>query len=725
MDLVLQLHVVNAGLRLELAGLDAEAALDVVRGLGLQPEIAGNGNEVRVESRARSDTLIDVRRAERACRTGKYREYVGEAMLDADMQRVLRFVAVEWKRPGTEDEWRRAVEAITGAEADVLGTGSVGEVRRRQQANGLLPVTGERLLRQVVDVPRGKAPERASVLMERGIVIVDAGKDCRRNPEDRVPDAQSRRDRPCLEVGVVEGRRKARQWRRKRYRAEESALRVLLPHAAVDDQVDTFDDRLGEARGGAGALLVAVVEGRGSAPAIGDQFVDADRGVDNSATRQAELLVVAGHRQERLEVGRGVIEVADAVLLVEGVVLAIAVRFDGVAVERGRPRTVVRRGGNVGQTLVEGADAGLAANRHRRAADPALGDDVDHAADGIVAIEHRAAVAARDLDALDRVERDGRQIDLRHVDVVQPAAVDQDQGVGGGEGAEAAQVDGGLRAIHGTSEQRGELHARRLCQYVGQVVRRRVCDLFCRDYRGGSADNAIELAHTRAGAAAVAGARTVRRPGAGAARGRPRSHRPRRAAALVECRPCARLVLVGRRGDLDRRQFVGGHILRMRCAGIEGKKRGGEKDRATPGGGGGGRHGSDLGMTSVARHSERRPTIAKSFGKANVCTPRPTSSRVTTADGRSPGSRVVTLRRLPRTEISQWHMTKDSPHTVAGAATASGKSPSPHSLLIPKSGNRHIHLRLRRNRSQCHLSSGKRRYALCSRRLVPGRNHCE
>src|SRR6476620_5452673 len=39
------------------------------------------------------------------------------------------------------------------------------------------------------------------------------------------------------------------------------------------------------------------------------------------------------------------------------------------------------------------------------------------------------------------------------------------------------------------------------------------------------------------------------------------------------------------------------------------------------------------------------------LSEANVCTPRPTSSRVTTADGRSPGLRVVTLRRLPRTEI--------------------------------------------------------------------------
>src|SRR5437762_2592326 len=31
-------------------------------------------------------------------------------------------------------------------------------------------------------------------------------------------------------------------------------------------------------------------------------------------------------------------------------------------------------------------------------------------------------------------------------------------------------------------------------------------------------------------------------------------------------------------------------------------------------------------------------------------------------------------------------MTKDSPHTVAGAAAALGKVPAPHSLLIPKQG---------------------------------------
>src|SRR6266851_3370030 len=60
--------------------------------------------------------------------------------------------------------------------------------------------------------------------------------------------------------------------------------------------------------------------------------------------------------------------------------------------------------------------------------------------------------------------------------------------------------------------------------------------------------------------------------------------------------------------------------------------------------------------------------------------------------GRSPGSRVVTFR--PAFPVSQWlRRTKDSPLTVAGAATAAAR-PSradPCSLLPPRSdpGNQH------------------------------------
>ena len=234
-------------------------------------------------------------------------------------------------------------------------------------------------------------------------------------------------------------------------------------------------------------------------------------------------------------------------------------------------------------------------------------------------------------------------------------------------------------------------------------------DVFRGDDGGGRTDNAVELAHAGAAAAgACPGTRAggIGRAGAGA-RGRGGPHRARRGAALVVGRPGAGLVWVGRRADIDRRKFGRCNVLCVRECYVEGENSGGEKNRAMPHGGcGGGRHGSDLGMTSVARHSEPGPTIApRSVGEANVCTPRPTSSRVTTADGRSPGSRVVTLHRLPRTEISQWHMTKDSPLTVAGAATALGISPRTAFPFDPQTGNRHVHLGLRRKGSQ---SAGRR-----------------
>src|SRR5262249_6175223 len=40
---------------------------------------------------------------------------------------------------------------------------------------------------------------------------------------------------------------------------------------------------------------------------------------------------------------------------------------------------------------------------------------------------------------------------------------------------------------------------------------------------------------------------------------------------------------------------------------------------------------------------------------AHIGAPRPTCSRVTTADGRSPGLRIAILRRLPGKACSQWH----------------------------------------------------------------------
>ena len=182
MDLVLEVHVVDARLHLERAGLDAEAAFDVVRGLGLQLEVPGRGVKNGIESRSGRHAFIDIRRAERACGAAEHREYVVEAMLEAEMQRVLRFVAVERGGLSAAIEEHRAtgrvgVVAIPGTQAGVLNPGAIGEIGRRQQADGVLPVAGQRLLRQIVDVDRRNAFERPAVLVERRIVIIDAGQD--------------------------------------------------------------------------------------------------------------------------------------------------------------------------------------------------------------------------------------------------------------------------------------------------------------------------------------------------------------------------------------------------------------------------------------------------------------------------------------------------------------------------------------------------------------------
>ena len=72
------------------------------------------------------------------------------------------------------------------------------------------------------------------------------------------------------------------------------------------------------------------------------------------------------------------------------------------------------------------------------------------------------------------------------------SAVDEDQRVGGREGAEAAEIDAGLRAVD-AAEQARELHARHLRDDLLQRLRGRMRDLFGGDDGRGCADDAGEL----------------------------------------------------------------------------------------------------------------------------------------------------------------------------------------------------------------------------------------
>ncbi len=278
-------------------------------------------------------------------------------------------------------------------------------------------------------------------------------------------------------------------------------------------RLDAVDQGLGEAGRRAEALLVGVVERRAGAAPVSPELVEADGGIDGAAARQPQFLIVAGDGEKRSQTGRGVIEIADGVLLGIAIVVAIAVGPDRIAVERGRPGAGIERGRDVAELGVERAETGLDARGHRRTTDAIFGDDVDHAADRVVAVEHRAGIAARDLDPLDGIERDGGEIHLRHVDVVQPPAVDQHQRVGGGKGAEAAQVHAGLGADLAAIERR-DLGARRLRRDdLRQCLRRRMRDIGGRDHGRGSADDAAIAGDSlRAGRArALACRRDIRR----------------------------------------------------------------------------------------------------------------------------------------------------------------------------------------------------------------------
>jgi hypothetical protein len=94
MDLVFEVHVVDARLHLEAAALDAEAASMSCEVWVFSAKSPGSGEE-GIEGRPGRNAFIHGRSTERACGAPKYREDAVEAMLEANVQRVLCLVAVQ------------------------------------------------------------------------------------------------------------------------------------------------------------------------------------------------------------------------------------------------------------------------------------------------------------------------------------------------------------------------------------------------------------------------------------------------------------------------------------------------------------------------------------------------------------------------------------------------------------------------------------------------------
>src|SRR5258707_7870175 len=127
-----------------------------------------------------------------------------------------------------------------------------------------------------------------------------------------------------------------------------------------------------------------MVERRLGACAVGDQFVESDGRIDEPAAGQSQLLIVAGYCQERREVGRGIVDVADGVALVECVVDPISVGLESVTIEGCRPWSCVGRGRDRRKALVERAGAAFGADRDRRSPDTGVWGSGDDAANPVV-----------------------------------------------------------------------------------------------------------------------------------------------------------------------------------------------------------------------------------------------------------------------------------------------------------------------------------------------------
>ena len=130
--------------------------------------------------------------------------------------------------------------------------------------------------------------------------------------------------------------------------------------------------------------------------------------------------------------------------------------------------------GDAGPLVVQAIASGDDADAEFRRAPALLGDDVDDAADGRIPVQD-AVCASHDLDPLDVVQGDLQPVDGPHVRVVQPPAVQHDQGLPEGVvPPDAAHVDVRLGAVAAVI---AELDAFQLFEHLHHRGRARLFDL--------------------------------------------------------------------------------------------------------------------------------------------------------------------------------------------------------------------------------------------------------
>jgi hypothetical protein len=200
------------------------------------------------------------------------------------------------------------------------------------------------------------------------------------------------------------------------------------------------------------------------------------------------MLLVGVDGGERGALIARVVEIGHSGLLTQNVVPAVAIVAFVVTENsnRERSRRCIHRGIAFGMT--ERAKGAFNA-RGIRLVDATFRDDVNDAADRSVAVEHRAAVAARDFDSFDTFSRNHAPIDAGQIPVIEPPAIDQNERVRRRGLTETAHIDRGAGAPCRSVETL-DLDARFAGEKVRDTELRRTLDVVFRDRRRRRADDA-------------------------------------------------------------------------------------------------------------------------------------------------------------------------------------------------------------------------------------------
>lgn len=234
-------------------------------------------------------------------------------------------------------------------------------------------------------------------------------------------------------------------------RREEAAERikgckggVFVPQAAIHDQFSPAPQIARDTASHRDVVPLALVERIVGSSRVGQILVGRTRYIARAGQILAQI--VSRDVEKHAAFIGFVAQIANRLTLLCFVVLAIPIAVKSIAENGGRKWAVRCAGRNLVFPGVERAEGAFDPGVWLRT-DAVLGDDVDHAADGAVAVKHRAAIAAGDFNVVDAIARNQTEIKPGQIGIVKTPPVYQHQDVRRRRDAEPAHVDSRAGAV--------------------------------------------------------------------------------------------------------------------------------------------------------------------------------------------------------------------------------------------------------------------------------------